>query len=384
MNGPLRNMLGRIQAVALAIGLAALAACALGAAAKLPLFFESYLVGFLFWMGIALGSAGLLMIHKLTGGRWGEAITWPLTAGVRTLPMVTLLFIPVAVAVWKGQVFYWADPRSEWLTEMTAHQKQYLSAPFVLVRAGLYFAIWLLGGFLLTRWTDASRLRRLSAGGLILLVLTVTFAAFDWIMSLQPGWHSTIYGMLVLVGHLVAALSTVTVVVIVAAHLAPVERKLSPDALHDLGNLLLMAVSLWAYISFSQFLIIYYTNLPEEVRWYVAAGRTRYPWKAVAIALIAFHFAVPLLVLLARQSKRNAAVMLTLALGLLAMHFADTLWLVVPSVNSTRTPETVMPAWAPVMYVAAAAGVGGLWVATFARQLRRLAPVAARAEGGTP
>lgn len=334
-----------------------------------PQFFQSYLFAWLFCLGLALGSLALVLLHNLTGGAWGFAIRRLMEASLRTLPLLALLFVPVLLGV--GHLYEWSHEEVVAADPVLRHKQPYLNLPFFVVRAAIYFAVWVglarivLG---LNARNDRAphprylrRLRVLSAPGLVLYVVTMSFAAFDWGMSLEPHWFSTIYGVIFIVGQ---ALSTLCLAIVVAAALArfePFARFLDRSHFHDLGNLTLAFVMLWAYVSFSQYLIIWSGNLPEETPYYL--HRTREGWQAIALALVVFHFAVPFLLLLSRRTKRHAATLAGLALVILALRLVDLFWHVAPAFHH----DGLHVSW---LDLAAPLALGGLWFATFATMLK--------------
>ena len=330
---------------------------------------SSWLIAFMFWLGLSLGCLGLMMLHLLTGGRWGIAIRRELEAGARQLPWLALAFVPVALSI--PYLYSWAVPEAA-LDEVLRHKRAYLNVPAFLIRAALYFVIWTALAFALTRWSRAQdgafdpdrarRMRRVAAGGLILYAITMTLAGTDWVMSLDPHWYSTIFGFLLIGGQGLLALAFVIVVSGWLRHLPAFGGLLTPDRFHDLGKLLLAFVILWAYFSFSQYLIIWSENLPEEILWYV--HRASPAWQAVALTLGVFHFAVPFFVLLSRRVKRAIRPLIRVAAFVMAMRVLDLFWLIVPSVPDAG-PHVV---WLSVVMPLA---LGGLWMAGFFDQLRR-------------
>jgi hypothetical protein len=242
----------------------------------------------------------------------------------------------------------------------------YLNAPFFTSRAVGYFAAWLALALLLDRWSRAQDrtgdprfavlMRKLSGGGLVLLAFTVTFAAFDWVMSLEPHWFSTIFGMLFLAGQGLGAMAFIIAVAYPLSERPEVGRALAPTVLNDLGNLMLAFVMIWAYLAFSQLLIIWAGNLPEEIPWYL--HRIGGGWDLLAIALAVFYFAVPFLVLLGRRNKRQHRRLATIAIGVLVARGLDLFLLTAPEFY--RGKLTVH--W---LDVAALAGLGGLWLTMF-------------------
>jgi hypothetical protein len=349
-------------------------------------FFQSYLVGYLFWLGVALGSLVLLMIQHVTGGAWGVVLRRVVESGSRTLWLLALLFVPILLGAWLGRLYLWADAdvvaRDPDLQQKV---KWYLNVPFFAVRAVLFFAAWLLFAFILNRWSlrqdaDAAfpprRFRLLSGPGLAVYGFTITFASIDWVMSLNPHWYSTIFPPLFATGEVLTGLAFAITVLLLLSAYRPLAGVLYPQLMRDLGNLLLAFVMLWAYMSFSQFLLIWVGNLPEETPWYLQRGfQLRLGWadpyRWVALALLLFHFAVPFLLLLQRDIKDKARYLAAIAVGLMALRFLDIFWWVEPTYD--HAGQYLF--W--LLDLAALAGIGGLWVFCFLGELqtRPLLPV---------
>ncbi len=360
--------LHRVQRIAIGIGAAALLVCALLGFADPTQLLRSYLTAYLFWVGGALGCLALLMIQHVTGGAWGVAIRRLLESGARTLPVMAILFIPIALGL--DRLYEWAQPEHVAHDPLLQRKALYLNVPFFLGRAALYFLAWTLAARALSRWSlrqdesfdpaPSARLELLSRGGLVVLGLTMTFASIDWAMSLEPHWFSTIYGVLFMGGSTLTAFALVIPVAALLATHPPTAGRITTDQLSDLGKLLLAFVMLWAYFNLSQFLIIWSANLPEEITWYLA--RTRGGWQWVALAIVAFHFALPFVLLLSRRLKRRASSIATVALVLIVMRFIDVFWLIAPAWEPSRLTLHLLD-------VAAVLAVGGVWVWLFVRQL---------------
>lgn len=344
----------------------ALALSALGAWLSPGRFFQAYLIGFSFWVGIALGCMGLVMLHHLVGGLWGYLIRRPLEAGALTIWFLALLFIPLALGL--RYLYPWMRPEAlsggaEW-----AHKAAYLNEPFFLARAGGYFVVWLVLALLLNRWSSAQdrsadpaltdRLQLISGPGLALLFLTASFAAIDWMLSLEPESASTIYGAMVVTGQALATLALASILSAWLAQFTPLAELAAPAQFHDLGNLLLAFVMLWAYMAFSQFLIIWCGNLTEEIPWYL--HRTRGGWQFVAIVLIVFHFFLPFFALLFRDVKRRERSLVVVAALVLVMHWVDLVWLVAPAPVFGHHGISVH--WLDVIVPV---GLGAAWMAVF-------------------
>ena len=371
--------IARIQQRALILGVVGLIAGAVGMFTNREQFFQSWLIGFLFCLGMTLGSLGLLMLQHLSGGQWGMVARRVFEAAARTLPLLALYFIPILFAL--PTLFLWARPEAVKDDKILLAKAPYLNPTFFTGRAVLYFAFWILCAWLLTKWsaaqdrgvesTDAAgmvRFRTLSAPALLFLVLSISFASTDWVMSLDPHWFSTIFGLLTTVGYGLSALALTIAVLATVGPTGALAGHLTPRHFHDLGKLLLAFTMLWAYLSFSQFLIIWSGNLPEEIPWYIE--RMHGAWGAVAIALVLGHFALPFLLLLSRDLKRNSKWLARVAIFIILMRLVDIIWLVAPVFERHGFPIH----W---MDLAVPAGLGGIWLFLFARHLgsRALMPL---------
>jgi hypothetical protein len=281
----------RARTPILLVGIAGLAGCAVGAFTMPVQFFRSYLFACVFWAGLALGSLAVLMLRYVTGGAWGVPIRRPLESATRTLPLVALFFVPLLFGL--KSLYPWARPEEVARDPLLHHKAAYLNVPFFLGRGAIYIAAWLALAFFLNRWSRRQdtapgpevtrRLQLVSSGGLVVYGLTITFWSIDWLMSLEPRWYSTMYGVLLMAGQALAALAFVTAVTILLARYQPMSDVLSGEHLHDLGKLLLAFVMFWAYVSFSQYLIIWAGNLPEEIPWYLKRLQGGWGWFGIAL-----------------------------------------------------------------------------------------------------
>ncbi len=361
----------RVQRTALLAGGAGVLACVLGFALDRDVFFRAWLVGWVFWLGIALGCLALMMLHHLTRGAWGLVMRRVLEAAARTLPALALLFLPLAFGL--RSLYLWARPDVVAADHLLQAKAAYLNVPFFLLRALLYFLLWGGAAFILSRLSrrqDSTgelrltrRMQLVAAPGLAIYCLAATFASVDWLMSLQPHWFSTIYGVYFVAGHALAALAFLILAALYLSAREPLAGVIAPQHFHDYGKLMLAFVMLWTYFSFSQFLIIWSGNLPEELTFYVA--RTRHGWQWVALALVVFHFALPFVLLLSRDLKRRPQRLAAVALGMLVIRWVDLVWQVEPAFS----PESFSFHW---LYLAAPVAVGGLWVAAWIAELKKL------------
>jgi hypothetical protein len=345
-------------------------------------FFHSYLLGFMLWLGISLGSMAFLMVQHLTGGKWGMVIRRPLEAAMNTLPLMALFFVPIAAAgmpyLYTGNhesVGGWAgwlhpDPADKHLVAMS---HSYLNVGGYIGRAALYFAIWIGLAYVLSRWSAeqdqppvqnlAPRFRTISAPGIIIYCFSITFAVIDWVMSIDPHWYSTIFGFIFIVGQCLSAMCMMVIVERILAPYRPMNWLLKPKEVQDHGKLMLTFILLWAYFSFSQLLIIWAGNLPMEIRFFTR--RIYSGWQVIGLGLVIFHFAIPFLFLLSRPFKRNARSLVWLAAWLIFMRYIDLFWYIEPSFHKALTFY-----WGYVLDLVVPIAIGGFWMAFFFRNLR--------------
>ncbi len=374
--------LGRFQAIALGVGLFGVIGWIVGAVVSgntKATFFHSYLVAYVFWVGIALGCLGLLMIQYLGGATWGLIIRRQLEAASHTLWMMFVLFLPIAT-VGLHSLYEWSHKDSitdEKLRALLEHKSPYLNQTFFTIRGVAYFAIWIGLAAFLRRWSkqqdeqadmqSVQRAQNLSGPGFLIYGIAVTFAGIDWVLSLDAEWFSTIFGLLTIVGQGVSAIAFLVAVGVVLAGRDPMSQVYKPKHFHDLGKLLLAVVMVWAYFSFSQLLIVWSGNLPEEIPWYLE--RFTGAWRYIGIGLILLHFVLPFLLLLSRGLKLKPRRLVMVAWLLIVMRFVDLLWLIVPELNHGHSLRVS----GYVNYAIAAIGMGGLWLGWFFWQLRQRA-----------
>jgi hypothetical protein len=348
--------LGRIAQVSFVIGAAALVgliiAGALASATLVRDIAEGYLTAWWFFLGISLGCLTVMMVHGLTGGRWARHVQLPLSAAVRCLPLLALLFVPLLLLL--KDLYAWTNPA------VAPEKSWYLNEPFFLARAALYFIIWLTLASRIARAFDAPRIW--CVVGLILYALTTTFAAIDWIMSLVPQWYSTTFGLLSAVGQGLSGFAFGMLSASLIPHLRHSVANAPREELQDLGNLVLMSVMLWAYLAFTEYLIIWSEDLRNENSWYLPRIRTSWHW--LGVFLVVFQFAVPQFVLLFRAAKRRVGIMLALGAGLLVVRWFDSVWVISPSLH----PQGLQFHWPQFVALLA---VGGVWVGCVCRLLSR-------------
>jgi hypothetical protein len=361
--------LAGLQRRLLIAGAVGAAVSLVGALLNARQFFQSYLMAYMLCLGVTLGCLALGMVHQLSGGAWGVLIRRPIGAATRVLPIMTVLFLPVLAGM--RALYPWTDATRVAADEVLQHKHLYLNVPFFLVRAAVYFGVWNLLTYLLNAWSLeqdrnpdprlARRMQKLSAVGLLGYGLTITFASFDWLMSLEPHWFSTIYGVLIMGGQGLSAMALMIAVLVWLGRRPPLDRIVVPAHFHDLGNLMLAFVMLWAYFSFSQYLIIWAGNLPLEISWY--QHRLQTGWRTVGVTLILFHFAVPFVVLLSRTVKRAPDLLIRVAIGILVLRLIDLFWLIAPEFHENG----LVVHWLDVVLPLS---MGALWLAAFVWQLR--------------
>jgi hypothetical protein len=343
-------------------------------------FYRGYLLGFMCWLGVALGSMAILMIRHLTGGGWGMVIRRILGAAMRTLPLLAILFIPIIIGVAQHRIYPWAMPldsvRDPYIKEhLEKHgfiKDAYLNFSGFLIRAIIYFAIWNVLSFLLSMWSrqtdrpgapdNTQKFKAVAGPGLILYGFTISFAAIEWVMSLDPSWISTIFGLIILIGEVLSAMCFAVVVERILFNYKPMSEMLKPEFVHDHGKWMLTFIMVWAYFSFSQWLIIWAGNLPNEITFYTK--RLSFGWGKIGLFLVLFHFAVPFVILLSRPFKRNIRKLVWLAIWLILMRWLDLFWIIEPNF-SKGVAVTIADLVVPI-------AIGGIWLAYFFRNLNAL------------
>jgi hypothetical protein len=343
-------------------------------------FYPAYLVAFMDWLGVALGSMAIIMIRHLTGGGWGVVIRRLQGAAMRTLPLLTVLFIPIFIAVWQHRMYPWAmspdkiaEPHiREHLFKHSFITASYLTLNGLWVRAAIYFLVWNLLSFLLSKWSkegdssaardNTDRFKAVSGPGLILLGGTLSFAVIDWVMSLDPSWISTIFPLAVLIGGVLSAMCFAVLVERILFDYKPMSEMLHPDFVHDHGKWILTFIMVWAYFNFSQWLIIWAGNLPAEITYYLR--RINGGWGWIALIMVIGHFALPFAVLLSRPFKRDIRKLVWLAVWMLFMGWLDLVWIIEPNFSKTLRIT--------VADVVVSIAFGCLWMGYFFRNLASL------------
>jgi hypothetical protein len=364
----------RLPVIGAVSALVATGACAILGAANPKQFFFSWLVSFLFFLSLALGALFFVLIQYASQGGWGIVVRRIGETIFATVPVMAVLFLPLLLGL--RDLYSWAVPGAAEHDALLRWKAPFLNVPFFLIRAALYFGCWSFIALLYyraSRRQDATkdpavsaRLRRLAGPAIMVLALTQTFASIDWIMSLTPHWYSTMFGVYFFAGSFVGFIALLSIVAAAMPRAGLLDTVISAEHLHDIGKFLFAFTSFWAYIAFSQFFLIWYANLPEETIWYKA--RLEGSWMTVSLLLMAGHFAAPFFYLMGRTVKRNGA---TLAVGgawVLAMHFVDLYWQVMPTLH----PEGVRLS---ALDIAALVAIGGCFVSAASWLMQRQALV---------
>ncbi|NDJ11756.1 MAG: hypothetical protein EBY17_11280 [Acidobacteriia bacterium] len=379
----LRDSLKRSSSIAAFVGLVFLALTVAGK--FLPggsdqQFLRAYLVGFWLWFGASAASLGFLMVQYLTGGAWGTVIRRPLEAGAKTLYVMSFGFLPLLI--WVDKLYWWATPAG--LADKVIQAKElYLNVPFLWVRWVVY-TVFLIGfTYLLTKWSKeeddtkstkvSARLEALSAPGVLIFFLLMTFCSVDYLMVLEPYWYSTIYGFLTIIGWGLTTMAIMIAVLVSLTKDEPMHYAITKKHFHDLGKLLFALVMLWAYLNFSQVLITYSANLPTEIVWYIKRWNGGFGW--VSVLLLIGHFMLPFFLLISQPAKKTKRVVQAIAIYIVLIHAVDVYSLVEPNFTTAEHPQLIF-SW---LDVTAPLGFGGLWLALFFRNLsgQRLLPIGA-------
>ncbi len=355
-------------------GLAAFGAVALGIAFALSrldenglrYFYHAYLVSFTFYLSISLGALFFVMLQHATRAAWSVTVRRLAEIVSANIVYLAVLFLPILLPMFFGEsrLYEWVDAEVMAEHEVLAHKSPYLNVPFFSVRCAIYFIVWIGMAFYFRRQSLAQdtsgdpaltvRMERFSPVALLLFAASVTFASFDWLMSLEPAWFSTIFGLYFYSGTVVAFLAVVILFALALNRSNCLVSIITVEHYHDLGKLLFAFVVFWGYIAFSQYMLIWYANIPEETVWYLA--RQDGPWAGVSIVLLFGHLLIPLLGLVSRSAKRKTAILAFWALWMLVFHWIDIYWLVMPSLDAEQLPGGLVD-------VCCLVGLGGLYLA---------------------
>lgn len=346
-------------------GAAGLLVCLLGLIFARAEAFRAYWFGWVFWSGIGFGSLALLMLQFLTGGEWSRYAQRPAEAGALTIPFMGVLLVPAFFGL--AHIFPWMDPQL-YAGHAWPHKQGWLTPPWFIVRSLLYLAIATAVMFVArSRAKDAASLGGVGAAGAILYVVCMNFASTDWVMSIEPQWTSTIFVYVFVIGQFLTALAMTVLLLVLLSGDPTLDGLERPKLMRDYGNLLLAFVMFWAYVSFSQFLIIWSGNLPREISWYL--HRRDGGWSGFAVLLALVQFAVPFVLLLSRATKHHRATLGAVAALILAANALAVYWQIAPSFSPGGIHVHLLD-------FAAFVGLGGVWVGLYLRALlsRALVP----------
>ncbi|MFQ6612632.1 MAG: hypothetical protein ACE5D2_05960 [Fidelibacterota bacterium] len=367
---------GNFDRRAFAVGILALIISAIGFSTNPAQLFYSYLTAFGFWVTLGLGGLFFLLLHYLAGSLWSVVVRRIVEAILGVLPLMIILFLPIIFGV--SQLYNWSDPNYVTGDVMLEHKAPYLNIFFFSLRTVLYFAIWFTLAYLLRKKSlehdhspsarIANRMRQISAPGMILFSLTLTFASFDWFMSLDAHWYSTIFGVYIFGGSFLSICALLVLFLQFLQRQGVLKNAITVEHYHDLGKYLFAFTIFWTYIAGSQYFLIWYGNIPEETNWFL--HRWAGSWKGVSLTLVALHFIVPFLVLAFRSAKRNPKTLRGMAILILAMHWLDLYWIILPNLHH----KGVHFSW---LDLTTFVGIGGIFFGFFWMILKRhpLVPV---------
>ena len=333
-------------------------------------FFRSWTVGFLYPFAAGLGALAILMLQYMSGGAWGMIIRRQMEAGARTLPLLTVLFVPILFGT--HELYNWADPAKVHASTVLTNKSGYLNLTWWLIRTAIVFVVWNIYSFVLNRlsaeeeksgsFKASKSLMAWSSIGLVIYVLSLTSAGVDWLMSMNDEWFSTIYGFILLGGEGLTIVSVAIITTTLLMRESPMANIVTKKHLHDLGKLLFMFTLFWTYVSFSQLLIIWAGNLPEETSWYL--DRMNGGWQYMAAFLLFFQWMLPFLILLSQDIKKNPVTARTMAIWILVVRLVDQIWLVEPNFHKAAFHVVWSDVTAPI-------GLGGVWAAYYLYQLKK-------------
>jgi hypothetical protein len=301
-------------------------------------FFYSYLVAYVFWASIMLGALFFTMLNHISGATWNIVLRRILEHVMNTVPLMAILFLPVLLGL--HDLYHWSHEEVVANDALLQKKTPYLNAPFFIIRALLYFSIWYVLSKTLFRTSiiqdedfqpaQIKKMRKISAPGIVLFAITSTFAAFDWLMSLDPHWYSTIFGLYIFAGSFLSILAVLVIFGLALRNKKILHDVITVEHYHDLGKYLFGFTVFWGYMAFSQYFLIWYANIPEETIWYL--HRWEGTWKYITMLLVFGHFLLPFITLMPRAAKRNLKFMKLIGVWILVMHYFDIYWIVMPTI----------------------------------------------------
>lgn len=327
---------GKFGTVAIAMAALGLILSVVGYLVDAPRFFHAYLTAFVFWTSLGLGALFFTMLHHLVGAKWSVVIRRISESVMITLPFMSLLFIPALLGI--HTLYHWSHEDALAHDHLLQMKEPYLNTTFFIIRSIIFLGIWSFLSLRLYRYSLAQdgghtqelgdKMRRTSAWGMLLFAVTITYAAYDWLMSIDPHWYSTIFGVYFFAGSLLSLVALLTLLSLALQRKNILRNTITVEHYHDLGKLLFAFTIFWTYIGFSQYFLIWYGNIPEETIWYLK--RWEGSWKAVSLLILFGHFVLPFVALLFRLTKRTPAALMLLTIWILVMHWVDMYWLVYP------------------------------------------------------
>lgn len=352
---------GNFGSRALMVGIAGLVLSAVGWVVDADRFFHAYLTAAVCWLAIALGALFFVMLHHLVSARWSVVVRRLAENVMMTIPYLAILFIPLLFGL--GHLYHWSHADVMAADELLHKKAGYLNIPFFVIRTAVYFAVWSLLARYLYRASvkqdagyvqeDVDKIKRTSAIGMIVYALTVTAAAFDWLMSLDAHWYSTIFGVNYFAAGLLTFVSFLALLALVLRRNDILRAAITVEHYHDLAKLMFAFTIFWTYTNFSQYFLIWYGNIPEETIWY--ADRWVGSWVTISMIVLFGHFVFPFIGLITRGSKRTLGWVGFMAIWLIAMHYIEMYWLVYPGYSE---PGASFSWQEPVTLL----GIGGIFV----------------------
>jgi hypothetical protein len=333
------NLIGKVSLI---VGIIFLAFSGYGYFQDKTNFFLNYLTAFVFWLSVALGALFFIMIHHITGANWSTVLRRISENIAATMPLMVILFIPILFGI--HELYEWShpelvDPNSAQFDKIIYGKSGFLNIPFFYIRTAVYLIVWTWLALSLRKKSlvqdnghndkITSSFKKLSAQGIILFAITITFASFDWLMSLDPHWFSTIFGVYIFSGSLLAFLCFLVIMLTYHRKNNAFNNIFTIEHYHDIGKLIIAFIIFWAYMAFSQYFLIWYANLPEENYWFLY--RWENSWKYISLLIIFGHFVLPFIALITRIAKRSVIFMSAVSIWILVMHYLDLYWLVLPT-----------------------------------------------------
>jgi hypothetical protein len=353
---------GSLGKIALVIGVLGLLLSAIGYFGDSKQFYFSYLTSFAFWVSLGLGGLFFTMLHHISGAKWSTVLVRISQAAMSVLPIMIIFFIPIFFGI--KELFDWSHPEIVAESSVLQGKAGFLNTSFFTIRAIIYFAIWGILAFLINKYSrlqdegkdTTKQLRIVSAPGMFLFAFTLSFAAFDWLMSLDPHWFSTMFGAYYFGGSFVIILALLIIMANYLQSNGTLTNEINHAHFSDLGKMFFGFIVFWAYLGGAQYFFIWYANIPEETVWFL--DRWKNSWKTVSQLLIIGHFLLPFVTLIFFNTKRNRKILVFFAFWIFLFHYLDMYWLIAPTLHH----ESAQFSW---MDLTAFLGIGGIFIALF-------------------